>query len=291
MTISETFNEYERAEIRPAGMSNNTADRYYNTGRLFVDYMGDVNISDITIKDIIGFFEHLSTWQAPNTVRLNIISLRMVIKYCHNRGYSDLNYEDIKVPKTTKQQIEFLTQYEMDELFKVVSAKRPGLYEINRRRNIAMINVLYDSGIRVGELCRLNKNSIKDRTFTVIGKSKNPRICFITPKSEIAIDNYLQLRDDNEPALFISAKTGSRITADGVREVFKSIRRNSQFKNVHPHTIRHSFATKMLDRGVDIRYIADLMGHESLDTTRIYTHFTNPKLKMIYDKAQGFDHC
>lgn len=285
--ISEAFAEYERAEIRPAGLSNATAETYANSGRLLSEFFGDVAIESVEIKDFQSFFEHLSTWQKPNTVRLNIICCRNVVRYCGRRGYSDLDVEDIKVPKTAKHSIEFLTQSEMERVFEVVAKKRAGLYEINRRRNVAMLHVLYDSGIRVSELCRLNKNSIKDRTFTVVGKSKSPRICFITKRSEEAIENYLKIRTDNEPALFISAKTGKRITTDGVRLVFHTIRRVSEFKDIHPHTIRHSFATKMLDRGVDIRYIAELMGHESLDTTKIYTHFSNPKLKEIYDKAQG----
>lgn len=285
--ISEVFAEYERAEIRPAGLSNATAETYANSGRLLSEFFGDVPVDSVGIKDFQSFFEHLSTWQKPNTVRLNIICCRNVVRYCGRRGYCSLDVEDIKVPKSSKQAIDFLTQSEMELVFEAVAKKRAGLYEINRLRNVAMLFVLYDSGIRVSELCRLNRNSIKDRSFTVIGKSKNPRICFITERSEAALAEYLDAREDNEQALFISAKTGKRITTDGVRTVFETIRNVTEFKTIHPHTIRHSFATKMLDKGVDIRYIAELMGHESLDTTKIYTHFSNPKLKEIYDKAQG----
>lgn len=147
------------------------------------------------------------------------------------------------------------------------------------------MSLLYDSGIRISELCSLNRNSIKDRQFIVIGKSKNPRICFITEKTEQRIKDYLDLRDDNDRALFIANQTSKRITSDNVRKVFQNTCDRSDFINIHPHTIRHSFATRLLDKEVDIRYIAELMGHESLDTTKMYTYFSNPKLKKIYENA------
>lgn len=83
----------------------------------------------------------------------------------------------------------------------------------------------------------------------------------------------------------LQLKNGKRITSDTVRKIFQNACKRSDFINVHPHTIRHSFATRLLDKEVDLRYIAELMGHESLDTTRIYTHISNPKLKKIYEKA------
>ena len=157
---------------------------------------------------------------------------------------------------------------------------------MNRLRNIAILRLLAASGIRVSELVSLNRNSIRHRKFTVVGKSKNPRVVFIDEATEDAINNYLACRTDDNPALFISHQGArSRLTTGGVRRIFEFVCTNSHFTDVTPHTIRHSFATTLLDRGVELCYISDLLGHQSLDTTRIYTHYTNTKLQHIYDSV------
>ena len=218
-------------------------------------------------------------------LRGNIICFRSVLRRCVRKGWADIDIEDIKIPKREKRIVNYLTESEIERFIGAVSAKYRGYSRINRLRNTAIVNLLYDSGIRVSELCLLNRNSIKECQFTVIGKSKSPRICFITRKTEEAIAEYLAERSDNERALFIATQNGKRITSDTVRKIFQNACKRSDFINVHPHTIRHSFATRLLDKEVDIRYIAELMGHESLDTTKMYTHFSNPKLKKIYEKA------
>lgn len=148
-----------------------------------------------------------------------------------------------------------------------------------------MVRVLWASGVRVSGLCALNRGDIKDRQFAVVGKSKQPRVCFIDRKAEAALNAYLAKRQDYGRALFVD-RTGSRITPHGVRNVFRATCARSEFDGVHPHTLRHSFATFMLRQDVDLRYIGAMLGHESLDTTKVYTHFANPELRRIYKKAQ-----
>jgi integrase/recombinase XerC len=111
---------------------------------------------------------------------------------------------------------------------------------------------------------------------------------FIDRVTELSIRDYLATREDANTALFVSSISGRRITSLGLRRIFERIRLNNpKFSNVHPHTLRHSFGTHMLKQGVNLRYIADFMGHESMDTTRLYTHYENPVLKEIYDEAQS----
>lgn len=286
MLLSEAFVKYEQAEIKPAGLSIRTAETYRNSGRLLVNYFGNVPVENIEVEDMQRFYEHLSRWQAPASVRLNIISCRRVLAWCRRKKLTEIDVEDIKIPKSPKKTVDYLTPAEFEAFLEAISRHRAGYCGINRARNIAIVQTLYTSGIRVSELCKLNRNSIKNRQFTVIGKSKLPRICFITEETAKSIQDYLRMRRDSEPALFICAKTGKRITTDAVRDVFRSACSNCQFEDVRPHTIRHSFATRMLDAGMDIRHIAELLGHESLDTTKIYTHITNPGLKALYDEAQ-----
>lgn len=285
MLISEAFENYREIEVISRGLSPKTLESYIYAEKLVVEYFSDTDIKNITTVDVSKFYQYLCNHQRPDTARGNIICLRSVLKRCVRKGWLNLDVEDIKIPKREKRIINYLTESEVDRFIFVVGEKSRGYSNFNRLRNIAIVSLLYDSGIRISELCSLNRNSIKDRQFIVIGKSKNPRICFITEKTEQRIKDYLDLRDDNDRALFIANQTSKRITSDNVRKVFQNACDRSDFINIHPHTIRHSFATRLLDKEVDIRYIAELMGHESLDTTKMYTHFSNPKLKKIYENA------
>lgn len=284
ITISEAFSYYERAEIIAGGLSRKTAETYYWSAKLAVDYFGDIPLGQIDAEDVRCYYEHLMTWQAPDTARGHICCLRAVVRLCRRWGLECLDPDFIKLPKRQKREIHYLTEAEVERFISALGQKRRGYSAHNRLRNVAMVEVLYASGLRVSELCKLNRGTIRERQFSITGKSKAPRLCFINRRAERAIKRYLKIRTDGNPALFVS-QSGRRVTPHGVREAFRQGCAWSGMANVHPHTIRHSFATKLLAKEVDIRYIADLMGHESLDTTKHYTHFTNPKLKRIYRGA------
>ena len=287
MLIKEAFSMYEEEEIIAGGLSKKTLESYIYAEKLASAYFGtDTRIEDVLPIDVRAFYQHLLTWQRPDTARGNIGCLRAVVRLCVRRKL-DMHTlpEDIKIPKREKRMIDFLTSIEAEEFIEVVAQKRRGYAEINRLRNIAIARVLFSSGIRVSELCTLNRNSIRNRQFSIIGKSKEPRLCFITPEAEEAIKKYLEERTDKNPALFISNETENRITPGTIRRIFQNACNRSEFEGVHPHTLRHSFATTLLDKGVDLIYISQLLGHESLDTTKMYTHYSNPKLKRIYDMA------
>lgn len=285
MLISEAFENYREVEIIARGLSPKTLESYIYAEKLVIEYFADTEVKNITPLDVSRFYQYLCSFQRPDTARGNIICFRSVLRRCVRKDWADIDIEDIKIPKREKRIVNYLTESEIERLIEVVSAKYRGYSRINRLRNTAIVNLFYDSGIRVSELCLLNRNSIRERQFTVVGKSKNPRICFITKRTEEAIAEYLAERSDNEKALFIATQNGKRITSDTIRKIFQNACKRSDFTNVHPHTIRHSFATRLLEKEVDIRYIAELMGHESLDTTKMYTHFSNPKLKKIYENA------
>lgn len=283
MRISEAFEYYRRAEIIAGGLSSKTAESYFYASKLAIGYFGNVEMGCIEAEDVRGFYEHLLGWQKPDTARGNIVCLRAVIKLLRRKNEPVMDPEDIKVPKREKRLIAYLTEPEVREFIAEIGRRKRGYSETNRLRNIAMAELLFSSGIRVGELCRLNRNSIRNRQFVVVEKSKMPRPCFINERTEKAIAAYLERRRDVNTALFLSHQTGKRIAPGTVRRVFQNACKSSDFDGIHPHTFRHSFGTYMLAKEVDLRYIGDMMGHESLDTTKIYTHYTNPQLKRIYD--------
>lgn len=283
MKISEAFREYRDAEIIAANLSKKTYESYFYSERLAVQFFGDVPVENIRQEDVRDYYQHLLGWQKPDTARGNIICLRAVLRYLWRRGASVMAPEDIKVPKREKRVIEYLTPDEVERFVEVMAAPRRGYPKINRVRNVLIVKILYATGMRVGELCKLNRNSFKGGQTVVVGKSKTPRPVYINKEIEQLISEYLTLRSDSNTALFVSDRGGQRLRPDAIRKAFRDACDRSDFNNVHPHTLRHSFATRMLAEGVDLRYIADFMGHESLDTTRMYTHYSNPKLKEIYD--------
>lgn len=283
MKISEAFREYRDAEIIAANLSKKTYESYFYSERLAVQFFGDVPVENIRQEDVRDYYQHLLGWQKPDTARGNIICLRAVIRYLGRRGASVMDPEDIKIPKREKRVIEYLTPDEVERFVEVMAAPRRGYPKINRVRNVLIVKILYATGMRVGELCKLNRNSFRGGQTVVVGKSKTPRPVYINEEIEQLISEYIALRSDSNPALFVSDRGGQRLRPDAIRKAFRDACDRSDFNNVHPHTLRHSFATRMLAEGVDIRYIADFMGHESLDTTRMYTHYSNPKLKEIYD--------
>lgn len=286
--LSIVFGLFRDEELRMRHRSLKTEESYYNVSKLLVEYFGDMPIENLQIEDARDWHAHLSGWQRPDTVRGNICCLRMVLKWIAKKGVPVLDYELIPVAGREKRTVNYLTHSEASEFIAELRAPRRGHTKANRLRNYAIGKLIYASGLRVSEVAALNKNSIRDRQVTVVGKSKDPKLCFIDIDTEEAIGEYLQTRGDSERAMFISSQTGKRITTGTIRRIFENVCSRTGFAGVTPHTLRHSFATKLLDREVDLRYIGDLLGHQDLNTTKMYTHYSNPKLKAIYDNAHAY---
>ncbi len=285
LSITEGYGLYIRDFIAFKGQSAKTQEAYTYAGRELVRRFGEIDICSLTFDDVRDWKLWLDKGRSPNTVRNYIVCLRVVLKFLRQRGYEVMNPDDIPVPKREIKQVEYLTEIEMENLFNEVKRKTRGYSNLARTRNLAIMKTLYATGLRNSELCSLDRNTIKENTFTVIGKGNKPRICFIDDESLDCVKDYLSLRDDKNPALFLTLG-GKRMKPGDVRRMFEIIRnRSSDFDFIHPHTIRHSYATKMLNRRVDIRYIKEFMGHANLDTTNLYTHVTNPDLKEIYLNA------
>lgn len=290
MLISAAFTKYRIDCILSGNKSLKTNEAYLNAAQLLIKYLGDVAVDEITYEDVISWKQHLLTWQTPDTMRGNVICLRMVLKYMNKRQIPAFHWESIDVPRRQKRSVNFLNDEEVEDFIAILSRKRRGYREVCRIRNIAIGRLLFDSGIRVSELCRMDRHSIRNNEFIAIGKSKDPRPCFLTDATQEAIDLYLSMREDDNRAMFIShQKDMARITPQNVQRIFRAARKystNPRIEITTPHTMRHSNATSMLNQSVDLVYIGEMLGHVSLDTTRMYTHFTNPKLKKIYMEAR-----
>lgn len=288
LLISQAFGKYHSDWIVMKNQSKKTAESYSITCKLLIKFLGDIYISDLDFEDVKNWKQYLLSYQKPNSVRNHICNLRSVLRFLRSKNISTMNYEEIPVPNRQENQVAFLDEQEIEDFISVASRRVRGYEEINRLRNIACIRMIYATGLRVSELCSLDRSSIRrDLSFTMIGKGGKRRLGFLDQKALEAVNNYLAVRTDNNPALFVSmdGKEVNRLTPGGLRRVFKFICKNSYFDNITPHTIRHSYATHMLRSKVSIRYVADLMGHSSLDTTMRYTHIVNEDLREAYRTA------
>ena len=191
----------------------------------------------------------------------------------------------VPTPRLEKRLPSFLDERQMIRLLAAPSTKK-----WQGRRDRAVLEALYSTGMRVSELTGLNRDDLDEISETVLvrGKGKKERICPIGKTALRAIRGYLECRPKKlrtPYALFVSQK-GTRLTVRQVdRLLVGYVHAAGLPASISPHSLRHSFATHLLDRGADLRSVQELLGHASLSTTQIYTHITPQRLKKIYDQA------
>jgi len=226
-----------------------------------------------------------------NTQSYYVIALRNFLKYMNKRDIEVLSPEKIELPKIPTRQIEII---EYPDLERLLAA--PKDLDLRSLRDKAILEMLFSTGLRISELCALNRSfDLKRGELSVRGKGGKLRVVFLSKRAKIAIKNYLEKRGDAEEALFISltkvkplpagrqAKIIGRILPRTIQRIVDFYSRKAGIpQKVHPHTIRHLFATDLLIGGADLRSVQELLGHANVSTTQIYTHLTNKNLREIH---------
>lgn len=220
------------------------------------------------------------------------IVIRTFLKYLAKQNVSALAAEKIEVGRIPDRQVDFL---ELEEVGRLIAAADGT--NIRSFRDKAILELLFSSGLRVSELANLNREhvNLNKGEFSIRGKGGKLRMVFVSPSAKETLKNYLDKRGDVDPALFVAyAKKGLmnkknakreslRLTPRSVQRLVKHYAKKAGIvKDVHPHTLRHSFATDLLVNGADIRSVQSMLGHSSITTTQIYTHITNERLKEIH---------
>jgi len=220
---------------------------------------------------------------SKRTVARKLASLRSFFRFLYKEGYIKVNpITSLSTPKLDKKLPIFLDEKEAVKLVEAPRGRDPGSL-----RDKAVLETLYSTGIRVGELVGMNAENIDfiSGVVKVRGKGKKERLAPIGDKALRSIRDYLDRRKGNSKAVFLN-KSGARITDRGIRRIVgKYIHIASLRENISPHTLRHSFATHLLNKGADLRSVQELLGHANLSTTQIYTHVTTERLKSVYEKA------
>ena len=254
----------------------------------FSNFLGDAQLETVTYLVLRRYLAHIKERNySKRTIARKLATLRSFFRFLYREGYLKTNpATSIVTPKLEKKLPLFL---DVDEVVKLIEA--PGEKDLSGLRDKAILETLYSTGIRVGELVGLNINNVDfiGGVVKVSGKGKKERLTPIGDKALRAIRNYLGKRDlkksVNKKAVFLN-KNGGRLTDRSVRRVVgKYIKTVSLREGISPHTLRHSFATHLLDRGADLRSVQELLGHMNLSTTQIYTHVTTKRLKEVYEKA------
>ena len=275
MRLSEAFNMYLEDYIRAKNQSTRTEETHEACKRLLINFFGDKELSEVTLLDVREWRKEISKGRKANSIRVYILRLRAVLKYCNIRDIPCIRSELVPIPKREDTVPVFLSEAEVSEMIKCAF----------NLRNSFIISLLYSSGIRLSELISLNRGQIVDRRFTVIGKGRKPRLCFIDERTELLMELYLAQRTDNCDALVVSAENKQRMTATNIQLLVRnSAKRAGIIKKVTPHTLRHSFATNFLRNNGNMRYLSAMLGHASLDTTMMYAHVVDYDMRQQYEK-------
>lgn len=272
------------------GLSDNTLQSYVRDCKNFINFIenSDIdNIDEISHLHIIEYLSRLKTKSFKSkTIARNIVSLKQYFKYLllEKKIKSDPT-SNIKSPRMSLNLPEVLNLNDIEKLL-----ASPDITTITGIRDAAMLEVLYGAGIRVSELIdiRLNDINFELGCLLVRGKGSKERI---VPLGKIAfkkVQDYTNnfrhniLKDKLSDYLFIN-RSGGKMTRQGFWKILKSYALKSGItKNITPHTIRHTFASHLLDRGADLRTIQLLLGHSDISSTQIYTHIDTKRLKEIH---------
>lgn len=267
------------------GLSVNTTDAYRRDLLSFVNFCIDRGVSqikDIQRSDLNAFILNLREANySPTSVTRKIASLRGFFKwFCANEYGTSNPAQTLELPKLPKRLPKVMT---VEELNTILNS------DLNTEESL-IVELLYGCGLRVSELVNLKLNNIdiNSKYIQCFGKGSKERIVPFGEKAKAALKKFLKTRDtillknkiENSKVLFLKPD-GKQITR---QDVYNFIRKQGEkiHKHISPHTLRHSFATHLLENGADLRVVQELLGHSDVSTTQLYTHITKKRLKEVY---------
>ena len=300
--MQKTFNEYLNEYLEYLKVTRNYSDHtitsYENDLSQFAEYLitslgnKTTDLNSLDLNFLKSFIANLSDPFArknsytKKSISRKISVLKSFYKYLYKRKYVKKNYSSSLIfPKVKRNLPSFLSE---NEIGKLLGEKFISEVSILDK---AVIELFYSTGIRLSELINLkiDKVDFRNRTVKVFGKGSKERIVPFGKDAEKAIKNYLAIREicniKKSDYLFLSSAGNKLYPMKVNRLIKKNLNLVTDLKKKSPHILRHSFATHLLDNGADIRAVKEMLGHESLSTTQIYTHLTPERLKKIYKQS------
>ena len=294
------------------GLSSKTQENYARFLKKFFAWLQSVDLAnlkpqDLTSDHIWRYKVYLSRHQDPRTKKTlkkstqnyYLIALRSLLDFFVEKNIASLPPSKIKLAKDrADKEIKFL---KLEQLARLLEA--PDTSTDIGRRDRAILETLFSTGLRVAELAALNRDQVKIREQTedleiaIIGKGDKIRTVYFSQRAVKALREYLNKRFDLDEALFINYRRGSekklsdqsrRLTVKSIEDIVKKYVKISGLPVMAtPHTLRHSFATDLLNQGVDLRTVQEFLGHSNIATTQIYTHVTNKQLRDIHREVHS----
>ncbi len=251
----------------------------------FFKYVDKSNIDFLSIENIHvrGYLKYLDTCNLKNTtISRRISALRTFYNYLLEKGLVKSNiFLNVKNPKLEKKLPNYLNYTEIEELLASIDTRTDEGLE---RR--LLIEMFYSTGCRVGEMVNVKISDIdfNNKTIKVMGKGSKERIVYYGDYASKYLEDYLKNKD--KKGYLFTNKRGEKLTIEEVEYIVRDIMKHISIKtHVTPHTLRHTFATHLLNNGADIRTVQELLGHANLSTTGIYTHVSSDRLKDVYFKT------
>ena len=298
--MNKLTSDFEYYLLNQRNYSPQTASAYLRDIDLFLNFIfkEGVDIKDVDVIVIRNFLtEELNRGVSKRSCKRRLCSLNHFYKYLVKKKYiRDNPFIFVDSPKIEKK---FPKTLYADQVREILDLNRKRTDEL-AIRDQAIISTLYFTGIRANELVTLKTQqvSLSQRLIRVIGKGDKERIVPITEECRKDIDTYMKTTraelfsksKEKEPYLFLN-KNGDKLTVRGLEYILDEIElKTGTFVGLHPHILRHSFATHLLENGADLRVIQELLGHESLNTTQIYTHVTEEAMIQTYSSAHPRAH-
>jgi integrase/recombinase XerC len=295
MNFSSVITSFLSHLDKERNLSAHTISNYKRDLKQFESFILQNKLTNISLfssssaREFLYFLEKKG--YARSSVARKIACLRSYFKFLLSKKYSKFNpFAVLATPKISRRLPDFLYLEEMKTFLASVSQDLPlGV------RNRAILELLYATGIRISELTNLNLEhlNLEMSEVTVFGKGKKERIVLFGSFASDALKKYLfssrpilQKKSKLNSRAFFLNKGGGRITPRSVQRIIRQTSiQCGIIKKITPHTLRHSFATHLLDAGADLRTVQELLGHSSLSTTQLYIHLSREKLKKVYDEC------
>ena len=252
---------------------------------------GKTDFSEVTRDNIIDFLgEHKENGMEPASLARRLVAIKVFFRYLAQEKFVPENITSVMdSPKLWRILPEFMSSREVEALMNVYAVNAKDFLAI---RNRAILEVLYACGLRVSEVASLNVSSVnaENGVIRVLGKGSKERIVPVGHLAVQALRRYLTksrpnlLRSPDEPTLFLSQR-GRKLNRERIWAIIKEAALQAGImKNIHPHTLRHSFASHLLENGADLRVIQEMLGHADIATTQIYTHVDQRQLLAVHKK-------
>lgn len=264
------------------GLSPHTLEAYRRDLEGLKNFLQEEALDHVTAEQVIAYFEHLKNrGMASSSLCRGLVAVKVFFRFLKREkriGHNPTVF--LESPKMWQLIPEVMT---VDEVSRFLEAPEKDHFVGARDR--ALFHLMYAAGLRVSEVCMLDIGDVSDDHVRVKGKGGKERIVPVAPVAIDTLDYFLiHFRMDGEGALFVSQR-GARMSRVAVWERVKHYARKAAItKEISPHTLRHSFATHLLENGADLRIIQELLGHANIATTDRYTHISHKHLKTAFEK-------